>query len=174
MAAMVTLGRAASPSRARRNRPPISAALSGPANSSMSAPAAKMRSPPHTTTAPGGSASSSPATAPSWRSSSTDSAFILGRSRRMRATPSGRRSTDTNDSAMRRATLAPRRSAALAGGAQNPLGRGVGIALAGHHLAQQSVELVALAGLVGALLQAARHDGADLGLQPAGAPPGQE
>ena len=38
---------------ASRNRPPMLRASSGPANSLMSAPAAKIRSPPVTTTAPG-------------------------------------------------------------------------------------------------------------------------
>src|SRR5437016_10258346 len=60
-----------------------------------------MRSPPQITTAPGGSIDSSDATAASWLRTALERAFILGRSRRTRATPSGRRSTDTFGSGMR-------------------------------------------------------------------------
>src|SRR5437899_800865 len=58
---MVTRGMAAIASSASRKWAPTERASSGPPNSEMSAPAAKMRSPPVTTTAPGGSRVSSAA-----------------------------------------------------------------------------------------------------------------
>src|SRR5437764_4932697 len=93
---MVARGMAAIASNESRNWPPTVRASSGPPNSLMSAPAAKMRSPPQTTTAPGGSDVSDSAAAASCRSNSVERAFILGRSSRMTATPSSRLSTVTN------------------------------------------------------------------------------
>src|SRR5580698_4075725 len=71
-------------------------ASAGPANSEISAPAAKIRSPPHTTTAPGGSSANDSTAAANSSSKPTDSALALGRSRRTKATPSGCRVTVMN------------------------------------------------------------------------------
>ena len=64
---MTIRGIAAIASSVATKWPPMTAASWGPPNSEMSAPAAKIRSPPVTTTAPGGSACRSSATAFSWR-----------------------------------------------------------------------------------------------------------
>src|SRR5581483_11697436 len=149
MAAIVTLGMAAMVSNARRNTAPMRTASSGPPNWAMSAPAAKTRSPPHTTTAPGGSLTSDSAASPSSVRSSTDRAFIFGRSRRTTATPSSPRSTCTNEgSAIRRV--------------KQTFGRRVGVEPAGQHLVAQLVEGVAAAAGVGVLLDATGDDLADL------------
>src|SRR5690606_9770969 len=109
MAAIVARGMSATALRARRKCcPRASASLremtrlgsSGARNSEISAPAAKIRSPPVTTTAPGGSSWRTRAAASSWRSSSVESAFTLPCCRRRTATPPGRRSTWTRGSGM--------------------------------------------------------------------------
>src|SRR6185437_3524208 len=93
MAAMVTRGRRA---RAPRVAWKLALTSSGPPSIwAMSAPAAKMRRPPQTTTAPGRSAARSSAMARNWTSTVADRALAFGRSSRTRATPSGRRSTVT-------------------------------------------------------------------------------
>src|SRR5581483_10632156 len=149
MAAIVTLGMAAMVSNARRNTAPMRTASSGPPNWAMSAPAANTRSPPHTTTAPGGSFTRASAASPSSVRSSTDSAFIFGRSRRTTATPSAPRSTCTNSgSAIRRV--------------KQTLGRRVRVESAGQHLVAQPVELLAAAARVRVLLDPAGDDLADL------------
>src|SRR4029453_15676255 len=78
--------------------PPPGEDCSGPPNSEMSAPAAKIRSPPVTTTAPGGSSVRATATASSCASNPLDKGLTLGFSSRTPATPSLRRSTCTSAS----------------------------------------------------------------------------
>ena len=68
--------------------------VGGPPNSEMSAPAAKTRSPPVTTTAPGGSSRERARAAPrAGAAAPCESALTFGWSRRTTATPSSRRST---------------------------------------------------------------------------------
>ena len=74
---------------------PIDSASDGPPNSEMSAPAAKIRSPPVTTTAPGGSSVRSGRPPRNSASSALDSAFTLPLASVMTATPSARRSSST-------------------------------------------------------------------------------
>src|ERR1039458_4048823 len=114
MAAMVMRGIAASASNAARNWRPMAIASAGPANSVMSAPAAKILSPPHTTTAPGGSSINPTVAASSWHRTATDKALAFGRSSLMIATPSSRRPTLTNSSDMA-GTLQPELSEQLVG-----------------------------------------------------------
>ena len=97
MAAMVARGTAARAPRALVKFAPTAPAPA-PSSSTMSAPAAKIRRPPHSTTAPGGSSRSAVAAAKICPSTAPESALALGRSRRISATPSGRRSTVTNGS----------------------------------------------------------------------------
>ena len=107
---------------------------SGPPNSPMSAPAAKMRSLPVTTTAPGGLAVRSSAAARSCRSSSDDSEFTLPFWSRTRATPSSPRSTATRGSVMGRTLPGVRPTVRSRsggdgrdlGGAERAPGRGLG------------------------------------------------
>src|SRR3984957_4049405 len=100
MAAIVARGTLArAPSALVKLAPTESAPV--PSNSTISAPAAKIRRPPHRTTAPGGSAVNSWATAKTCPSTAPERALALGRSRRITATPSLRRSNVTKVSVIR-------------------------------------------------------------------------
>jgi hypothetical protein len=74
---------------------PIEVASVAPPNSEMSAPAAKIRSPPVTTTAPGGSSVRARAASRSPATTAPDNAFTLPLASVMTATPSARRSSPT-------------------------------------------------------------------------------
>ena len=80
----------------RWNSPPRCLPSSGPPNSEMSAPAAKIFGPPVTTTAPGGMARRSVAISSSSVSTRDDSALTLPLCNVMTATPSLRRSMLTS------------------------------------------------------------------------------
>src|SRR5438552_2874683 len=130
------------------------AASSGPPNSEMSAPAAKILSPPVTTTAPGGSAVRPRAASAISPRSATDSALAGGRSRRRIATPSSPRSTCTSSLIV---------SGTLTGvGVQQSARRCVGVEAALDHLVEEAVEVGTLASLVGALPDALADDVAQL------------
>ena len=111
-AAIVARGTAPSaPSAAAKFRPTASAPMLS--SSTMSAPAAKIRRPPHNTTAPGGSSTNPAAASCNCPSTAADSAFAFGRSSCTSATPSGRRSTVTKVSAIREPYLTGRRCSSV-------------------------------------------------------------
>ena len=93
----------------------IAPASSAPVNSEMSAPAAKIRSPPVTTTAPGGSALNASAASFSSASRAADRALTLPLASVTTATPSPRRSRLSSDAMARILAVFP-----LSGSADTP------------------------------------------------------
>src|SRR4051812_30050181 len=130
---------------------------SGPPNSLMSAPAAKMRSPPVTTTAPGRSAASASARARNVRINAPDRAFTLGLSRVRMATPSSRRSrrTSSGSSGIPRPYLS-------ADPLQQLVGRRPGVEAASNDARLQPVVPVAPAQLAGPDVEPRDDDAAQL------------
>src|SRR5215471_11992416 len=145
---------------------PMTRASSGPPNSLMSAPAAKMRSPPVTTTAPGRSAASASAWARSLRISAPDRALTFGLSRVRTATPSSRRSrrTSSGSSAIRRPyRLRLLRAYCL----QQGVGRRPRIEAPVEHARLDLLVALVPTQLPGPGVEAADDDGAQLVAQPA-------
>src|SRR5947209_6264316 len=149
---------AATASNASRNWPLMRAASSGPPNSEMSAPAAKILSPPVTTTAPGGSAVNPRAASVISPSTATERALAGGRSSRNTATPSSLRSSRTNSLISLRTLTAV--------SVEQTARRRVGVEAPLDDLVQQAIEVRALATIVGALLHALADDVAQLVGQP--------
>ena len=165
MAAMVARGMSATALSARRNSCPICSAsarvmtsvgASADRNSEISAPAAKIRSPPVTTTAPGGSvAQALGRRRRAARSSSFDSAFTLGLSRRTTATPSvapldeherrrhGRGRYSRSPAAARRPTTGRRARAATSAASVVELGSAGGLGPLVEQRGDDAHELVA-------------------------------
>src|SRR5947209_3910327 len=140
-------------------------ASSGPPNSLMSAPAAKMRSPPVTTTAPGGSAASASAAVRSCATRAPERALTLGLSSVTTATPSSRRSRCTSSgwSAISR-TVLPTASGADA--LQHLVGGRPRVEPAADHVVFHPIVRVAAAQLAGPCVEPRDHDGAQLVAQP--------
>src|SRR5688500_14111544 len=160
MAAIVIRGIAAHVLSVVKNWPPIS--CGSPCwNSVMSAPAAKMRSPPVSTTAPGGSEVNDSAAESSCRRTSDEIAFTFGLSSRTTATPLSRRSTCTTivSSAMAADVSGV---PALLDPAEDLVGRRVRIGRAVEHPPAQLLEPLAPAGLAGPVEQPLDHDGPQL------------
>src|SRR5262245_45187460 len=133
----------------------MTAASWGPPNSEMSAPAANTRSPPVITTAPGGFACRSSATAFSCVSKADDSALTFGLSSVTTATPSPRRSTrtSTGSSAMR-----PESRRGSVERVEQTLGGRPRVGAAGEHVAVELLVRRALQQRSGALFETADHD----------------
>src|SRR5688572_19743830 len=163
MAAITGRGMAARPSKARWKLP-ISRSVTVWIWL-ISAPAAKTRSLPASTTAlSSGSAARPSMRSPNSSSSSADRAFIGGRLNRMSSTPLSRRSVVMN-SAMA-GTLGERLR-------QQRLGGGVGVDLAGLDGGGQLVEALTLQQVAGPFVEAGDDDGAQLLADPLRAPGGE-
>src|SRR5829696_6546160 len=121
----------------------------------MSAPAAKMRSPPVTTTARAGFFVSSPATDANLDSSSSDSALTLGLFNVTTAMLSSRRSNSTSSSF---SGMTPTLVRSGVDALEHLVGRTPGVELAIEHVALQRVPPIAATQLLGPHLETSRDD----------------